>query len=40
MTTAGTMRAGRRALGIARGSAGASVYESLFVGLTGRGAWR
>ncbi len=26
--------------GIPRGPAGASVYESLFVGLTGRGAWR
>ena len=26
--------------GIPGGSAGASVYASLFVGLTGRGAWR
>ena len=26
--------------GIPRGSAGTSVYESLFVGLTARGAWR
>ena len=40
MTAAGTMRAGRRALRAPRGSVGARVYESLFVGLTGRGAWR
>ena len=40
MTAAGTMRAGRHGFGIAGGPAGASVYESLFVGLTGRGAWR
>ena len=26
--------------GTPRGSAGASVYESLFVGSAGRGAWR
>ena len=26
--------------GIPDGSAGASVYESLFVGLAARGAWR
>ena len=40
MTAAGTMRAGRRALGISGGSAGASVYESLFVDCAGRGAGR
>ena len=40
MNASSPMRAGRRKLGIAGGSVGASVYASLFVGLAGRGAWR
>ena len=40
MTAAGTMRTGRHGFGMPDGPAGASVYASLFVGLTARGAWR
>ena len=40
MTTAGTMRTGHHGFGMPDGSVGARVYESLFVGLTARGAWR
>ena len=40
MNAAGAMRTGRHGFGMPGDSAGASVYESLFVDCSARGAWR